>query len=336
MGAMLISENLEREEPAASERFDPYLQFVEMPLSAVFYPLGFPVRVSSNSAEILEAAEESWGDFRQAVDMPPIYLKLGVVEGGEKECPPVPVSRAHQNIMMRIADAANFYVVDLLQGFSFGWVNAASMSHKSYLRYHFLEAAALTHIANRYTAPVHAACVAWQGRGVLLCGDSGAGKSSLAFACARAGATYVSDDASFVLHGENGRRVTGNCHMVRLRPSAAELFEEVAGRPITPRLVGKPSIEMPLATMPGIRQAPSCDVEYIVFLNRKDSYPQELVPFPLDVARGYVHKHLCGMDSLREAQLTSVERLLTARIFELRYRDLDWAIERLERLVQEQ
>ncbi len=335
MGAMLITEKLEDEKPATLERFDPYLQFVEMPFSAVFYPLGFPVRVTSNSAEVLEAAEESWGDFRQAIDMPPILIKFGVMEGGGRECPPIPVSRAQQNIMVRIADAANFYIVDLLQGFSFGWLNGAVLSHRSYLRYHILEAAALSHIANRYTAPVHAACVDWQGRGVLLCGDSGAGKSSLAFACARAGWTYVTDDASFLLHGESGRRIHGNCHMIRLRPSAAELFGEVARRPITPRATGKPSIEIPLATLPEIRRAPSSDVEYIVFLSRKNSPIQELVPFPVEVARSYVHKPLCGMETLREAQVASVERLLTARIFELRYRDMDWAIERLERMVQE-
>jgi hypothetical protein len=335
MGAMLITENQGGDESQPLACFDPYLQFVEMPLSAVFYPLGFPVRVTSNSSEILEAAEESWGGCQQTIDMPPITIKFGVMEGGGKECPPTPVSRAQQNIMVRIADAANFYIVDLLQGFSFGWLNGAAISHRSYLRYHFLEAAALSHIANRYTAPVHAACVDWQGRGVLLCGDSGAGKSSLAFACARAGWTYITDDASFLLHGERGRRVLGNCNMVRLRPSAAELFGEVARRPLTPRATGKPSIEIPLAAMPEIRRAPSSIVENIVFLNRNGSRLQELIPFPIDAARSYIHKYMCGMQDLREAQMMSVERLLTARIYELRYRDLDWAVQRLERLVLE-
>lgn len=332
MGATLIAENLEGKELAAPRRFDPYLQFVEMPFSTVFYPLGFPVQVMSNCAEILEAAEESWGDFKQTVNMQPILFKFGVMEGGGTKCPPAPVSRAQQNIIVRIADAANFYIVDLHQGFSFGWLNTAAISHRNYLKYHFLEAAALAHIANRHAAPVHAACVDWQGRGVLLCGDSGAGKSSLAFACARAGWTYVTDDASFLPNGESERRVVGNCHLVRLRPSAIELFEEVADQPITPRVTtGKPSIEIRLVTMPKIRRAPSSNVEYIVFLNRRNSRIQELVPFPMDAARSYIHKHLNGMEDLR-----SVDRLLTARIFELRYCDLDWAVERLERLVREQ
>jgi hypothetical protein len=123
---------------------------------------------------------------------------------------------------------------------------------------------------------------------------------------------------------------------VRLRPSASELFGEVARRPVTPRAAGKPSIEISLASMPEIRRAPSAAVENIVFLNRSSSPLQELVPFPADVTRAYIHKYLCGMEALRETQVASVERLLTAPIFELRYYDLDWAVERLERLAQEQ
>ena len=122
MGASLIADNLEGKETATPKRFDPYLQFVEMPFSKVFYPLGFPVQVMSNCAEILEAAEENWGDFQQAVNMQPILFKFGVMEGGGTECPPAPVSRAQHNIIVRIADAANFYIVDLLRGFSFGWL----------------------------------------------------------------------------------------------------------------------------------------------------------------------------------------------------------------------
>jgi hypothetical protein len=335
MGAMLISEGLEDDEPAATERFDPYLQHVEMPFSAVFYPLGFPVRVTTNCREILEAAEESWGAFRQQLSIPPFAMTLGVMEDGATDCPPAPISRAQRNVVVRIADAANFYVIDLLRGLSFGWVNAATVSHRAYLRYHILEAAALCQIANRYAAPIHAACVAWAGRGILLCGDSGAGKSTLAFACARAGWTYVTDDASFLLHRESGRRIHGNCHMVRLRASAAELFEEVAGRPVTPRLTGKPSIEIPMSAMAEIHIAPESDVEYVVFLNRGGSGVQELVPHSRDVMRSYVHKNLHGMEEIRSGQIASVERLLTAQVLELRYHDLNWAVGRLERLVRE-
>jgi len=87
--------------------------------------------------------------------------------------------------------------------------------------------------------------------------------------------------------------------------------------------------------MPEIRRAPKSNVEHIVFLNRRGSRVQELVPYSRDATRIYIEKNLCGMDELRTRQNASVERLLTAQIFEMRYHDLDWAVDRLERLVLE-
>ena len=45
---------------------------------------------------------------------------------------------------------------------------------------------------------MHAACVALDGRAVLLAGASGAGKSTLSLACARMGWTFLGDDVVMV------------------------------------------------------------------------------------------------------------------------------------------
>jgi hypothetical protein len=316
--------------------FDPYLYHADMPLTAVYYPLGFPLELSTNSADVLEAAEESWGSFTQKFSTPAFQLKVGVLEGESTECPAAPTFRAQRNLIVGIAGQDNFCVSDIVQGFSFAWLTGAVLSHRSYLRYHFLEAAALSHIANRHTAPIHAACVELDGRGVLLCGESGAGKSTLAFACARAGWTYITDDASFLLNGRNDRQVAGNCHLVRLRPSAAGLFAEVADPPVTQRVGGKPSVELVTSTVPGIKGSVTCNVDHIVFLNRQDAKTQELTRFSKEDARRYMHQSLCGLEELRMSQIASVETLLAAEIHEIRYHDLNWAVGRLTRLVREQ
>ncbi len=319
-------------------RFDPYLFRAEMPFFAEYYPLGVPVQIATNSPEVLKAAEESWGRYEKRFDVGPIRLQVGVRESDEErgEVSRLLTPRGHQHLMMGIADAQNFFVADLLRDVSVAWVTQAAVAHARYLRSHFLESAALSHIANRYTAPVHAACgVALEGRGVLLCGESGAGKSTLALACARAGWTYVSDDAAFLVHGRNDRQVLGHCHSVRLRPSAAELFAEVRGRPLTPRMRGKPSIEIATAELPGISTAVECHGEYVVFLNRNAEGPQELTPHPREAARRHMLRHLNGWEPLRRDQVASVERMLSAHVYELRYRELAWAVDRLERMVQE-
>jgi hypothetical protein len=316
--------------------FDPYLYRAEMPLTAVYYPLGFPLELSTNSGDVLEAAEESWGSFTQQFSTPAFQLKVGVLDGAATECPATPTFRAQRNLIVGAAGHDNFWVSDVVQGFSFAWLTRAVVSHRSYLRYHFLEATALSHIANRHTAPIHAACVELDGRGVLLCGESGAGKSSLSFACARAGWTYITDDASYLLNGRSDRQVVGNCNLVRLRPSATVLFAGMADEPLTQREGGKPSIELVTSAVPGIKRSVLSSVDHIVFLNRRDANIQELTRVSKNEARRYMHQNLHGMEELRMSQIASVESLLNAEMHEIRYRDLNSAVDRLTRLVRGQ
>ena len=42
-----------------------------------------------------------------------------------------------------------------------------------------------------------------------------------------------------------------------------------------------------------------------------------------------------GEAAVHQAQSASIHDLLTAKVFEMRYRDLDWAVERLGTLVRE-
>jgi hypothetical protein len=87
--------------------------------------------------------------------------------------------------------------------------------------------------------------------------------------------------------------------------------------------------------MRSIVGAVASNVDYVVFLNRGGANVQELVPLSKAVARHFMHQRLYGEDKMRKAQEASIERLLTAEVRELRYRDLDWAVRRLERLVWE-
>jgi len=210
----------------------------------------------------------------------------------------------------------------------------AAVEAPLYLRYFFLEAAALAMVSVLRALPVHAACVAYQNHGMLLCGDSGAGKSSLAFACARSGWTYVSDDASYIPLNRSDRLVVGNSHQIRFRPSGASIFPELEGRPITPRAAGKPSIEIPITDFPEIVASDSSEVHFIIRLNREEGRCQELVRVPSGSLASAFHRDLipatAGVGSTQE---NAIRRLLEAETYELRYTDLDWAVERLQQLV---
>lgn len=311
------------------------IEIPELLLRQTFYPLGFPADVRTNSSEVLGLARKLWGRFEKKFDTETIHIDVHVAEGGSAECPPAPTYRLTKPVLTAIADADNFFVSDLEQNKTRMTISHATEKQKLYLRYFFLEAIVGCHIAWHFTTPVHAACVVLHGRGVLLVGDSGAGKSSLAFACARAGWTYVSDDASFLLNGGRERIVTGNCHQIRLRPAAAELFPEINGLEITPRAAGKPSIEIPTASMRHIACAQTARVDFMIFLNRRTGGLPELVPYRKEVARYFMRQLLFGSAESLAEQYDAIDRLLTAEILELRYTNLEWAVERLRTLVRD-
>jgi hypothetical protein len=123
--------------------------------------------------------------------------------------------------------------------------------------------------------------------------------------------------------------------MVRFRPSSQSLFPELQGRPVMQRAeIGKPSIEFATAPAPGIITSSASHIRHIVFLNRNVGR-QELVPFPQEVARLYMLQRASSVPDLRKRQARMFDRLLEGGVYELRYTDLGWAIERLRQLVRE-
>jgi hypothetical protein len=315
---------------------DPVLARVKMPLRESFFPLGFPVEIETNSEEVLAAATASWHGFVKLFDTPPIRIRVGIRDGSSSECPPAPIYRVQQHIASNIADSENYAVSDLAQLFTSIWLTPAAVANRSYIRYFFLEASAQCHLATSQGTTIHAACVELEGSGILLCGDSGAGKSSLAYACARSGWTYITDDATLLVNNRTDRLAVGNCNQARFRPSAVELFSELKGREITQRAqVGKPSIELSTSPLRNIAVSPSSHINHVVFLNRRNVRRQELVRFPTEVAKHFMVQNLFSLPAVKRVQCGMIDNLLNAGALELRYTDLDWAVERLARLAEE-
>ncbi len=323
-------------EQSAHPADDPLLRKVVMPLAAQHYPLGFRVDLITNSAQVLAAARESWSRFPARPSLQSsLRLQFAVAEDSSWQCPPAPLFRAQKHLLSMVADQENFATCDLERGFAFAWLSKGAERHRSYLRYHFLEAATLVPLAASQVTPLHAACVELAGCGMLLFGDSGAGKSSLAFACARAGFTYTTDDASYLVNGRDDRLVVGNSHQIRFRPSAVQLFPELQGLSVTPRAAGKPSIEVPTDRHPHLKTAGECRIDRIVFLNRGGHTPPGLLPYPRELARQQLSLSLFNSCGNAETQAGRLSKLLAVPAHQLYYRDLDWAVRRLESLALE-
>jgi hypothetical protein len=236
--------------------------------------------------------------------------------------------------MAVVADAQNLAVCDLRQGVAFCSLTEAALADHLYLRYYFLEGPVLSLLEHLYLVSVHAACVRFADQGVLLCGDSGAGKSSLAYACARRGWTFVADDNISLIRGRKECEGIGSPNRIRFREEGVELFPELTKYQAVRQVAGDRAIELATAMAPGISTALTSTVEYVVFLNRRDSNPPGLAPFSKQKAFSWLKQTICyGEEEVRQAQVASLHTLMTAEIVELRYSDLSTAVDLLESLV---
>jgi len=187
----------------------------------------------------------------------------------------------------------------------------------------------------RYMTPIHAACVMLEGQGILLCGDSGEGKSSLSFACARRGWTFVADDSSSLIRNRDERIVVGNPHQIRFRQSAIDLFPELAYERLTRRVNGELAIELPTSSLANFSTSLQAPIRHIVFLRRKQFAAVRLARLTAERAFPWFEQVLTfGEPDVRAAQRASLRTLLGANLVEMSYSDLDSAVSCLESLVR--
>lgn len=313
---------------------DALLCDMELSLCRTFYPLGFAIEIVTNDPDVLEAANESFGHRRLRRGTTMLQVRIGISAGGGSECPPEPTRREFNHLYSLVADTDNQALLDLKTCTCFVWLNRSALKNRLYFRHNFLEKVVYLLLGASVVTDVHAACVSKNGTGILLCGDSGAGKSTLAYACARAGWTYTSDDTSYLINDSDIPRVIGHSHRVRFRPAAKALFPELASREVTPRIEGKPSIEVPVSELPGLINASEARVDAIVYLHRHPLAMGRLVQLPEGTATERTRKELYSAGEIRANHEKRLEVLTAIPTFELHYWDLDQGIHQLELLAQ--
>jgi hypothetical protein len=326
-----------REKDAAqtpSRPQDALLSDMELPFRQTFYPLGFAVEIITNDLDVLKAANESFGHRRLCRGSAALQVRIGISDGGGSQCPPEPIRREYNHLYSLVADGDNQALLDLRSCTSFVWLQRAALSNSLYFRYNFLEKVVYLLLGASAVTDIHAACISKNGKGILLCGDSGAGKSTLAYACARAEWTYTSDDTCYLINDSEKPRVIGHSHRVRFRPEAKALFPELENQDVTPRMEGKPSIEVRIAELADlrIRTAPEAKVHSIVYLNRYPLPRARLATLPAGTATLRAHQELFSAGEIREKHETNLRILSNVPTYELHYYDLHDAIRKLNLL----
>ena len=310
------------------------LNEMDLPLSEVFYPLGFPVAIITNHSAVLDVASESFGHRQLSRPAATLKVRIGVTAGKGSKPLPEPMRREFSHLYSLVADAENQALLDLKTGTSFAWMTQAAVANRLYFRYNFLEKIVYLLLGASVVTDLHAACVSKNGKGILLFGDSGAGKSTLAYACARAGWTYTSDDTSYLINDSDIPRVIGHSHRVRFRPMARNLFPELETCELSPRIDGKPSIEVPIARLPVFSSAPEANVDFLIYLNRNSSGPGGILRLPNGTATQRTCRDLYSAGEIRAQHEEILKRFDNIPTYELQYRDVDHGIRLLELLTR--
>lgn len=311
---------------------DALLSDMDLPLRRRFHPLGWPFEIVTNAHEVLAMAEETFGHARAVRDSEPLRLRVGVCGGTDACCPADPVRRAFSHLYSLVADSANQALLDLKAGTGFIWTSEAAIRNRLYFRSNFLEKAVYLQLGASVVTDLHAACVSRHGRGFLLCGSSGAGKTTLAYACARSGWTYTSDDTSYLINDADPPRVIGHAHRIRFRPAAAALFPELAAHPVTPRMEGKPSIEVRTAELSIPRTTAEATVNFIIVLNRYAGARMHSERLSPGTATARMRGELYSAGDIRSKHEAILEKLWDVPTYRLDYSDLSDAVEALESL----
>jgi adenylate kinase family enzyme len=314
---------------------DALLYDMELPLREIFYPLGYSVEIITNHHAVLQAAHESFGHARCTRPDAALQVRIGITDCGESACPPEPTRREYNHLYSLVANVDNQALLDLRSCTSFAWLSVAAVRNRLYLRNNFLEKIVYLLLGASVVTDLHAACISRDDKGILLCGDSGAGKSTLAYACARYGWTYISDDTSYLINEATPTRVIGHSHRARFRPSARALFPELEVRELSPRLEGKPSIEVLTAELPIKHATAEATVRSIVYLKRHPSAVGKLLRLPHGTATQRACKELYSAGEIRAKHEFVLKKLADIPTYELEYSNLEEAMQLLDTLISE-
>lgn len=306
-----------------------------LPLRSRYYPMGFPLDVATNSEHILAAADRIWAQFPATQHGPAARLHV-VVESRDAEVPLTPsIPQGRNHLVSIVHGPDNFAVCDLAGSFTFACLTRDVVRDREYVLYHFLEPTGYLMIDALHLSPLHASCAAIHGRAVVMYGDSGAGKTSLAYACARRGWTYLSDDATHIVRGRSDHAVVGRPFRIRFRESARLLFPELNRFVPERRPNGKLDIEVETGDL-GLSVALESHATHLVFLNRRNE-PADARVEP--VARSEAARRLAtltcyGDEGIRSEQRRALADFLHLPIVRLTYSDPDGAECALRALVE--
>jgi hypothetical protein len=189
-----------------SELFpDPFEERTAARLHRDIHVLGARVRFESNSEELLRLADSAYAGLPRhqlspAVPQLRVRLVLTSPERKRASVAPAPLQMMSGAGLLAGATAcSNFIAVSAHEQGALVVVSPRMLRFPYHTRYELIEFAVFTLAARaQRLVAMHGACVGRAGRGVLLMGPTGAGKSTVTLQCLIEGLEILAEDSVFV------------------------------------------------------------------------------------------------------------------------------------------
>jgi hypothetical protein len=326
---------------------DPFGEKTRAHLQARFNVLGGDFVVKSADEALLELAVDAFGGLpKQLFDRRPPRFSVRLLLTDQPKTwargssPPRPVLTSGGGLLCATIDAGNFAVMDVAMSRALICVSKSMLRHPYHARYELVELAFLTLAARAQSLiPLHAACVGANGKGVLLMGASGTGKSTLSLHALASGLQLLSEDSAFV--ASQSLRITGLANYLHVVPKALDLLQpgtlrrSIERSRIIQRRSGTRKIEVDLRALRGkIVRAP-LRLAATVFLSRRLAVsPRALKPLEREASIGRLRReqpYALGRPSWRDFE----RRIVDVPSYELRRtKHPDVAVRELQGLLE--
>jgi hypothetical protein len=315
---------------------DPLRRSLRADLAGTFAPIGVHLRVETNRPEILGAARTAFGRYSLAASGPnPSRFTIRLlVDPSFAETPPwpEPVFRGSGDLFYVSAGRQNTAVADLSRRHAVGFIAPAMAQDTRFLQRTFLECLLFTMATQGSGAThsyVHASAVTRGNMGLIFSGPCEAGKSTLAYACARRNFRILTDDVVYLDWREKRPVAWGRPWRMHFLPDAHHFFPELSHP-------GGEDEEIEIEVeelLPGRTQT-SCEPAALFFLNRSAGRAECSVFPPEKAAERMARDMIFDSPEIMERHHQAWFQLALRGSYILRCgEDLDSIIRLLERFV---
>jgi hypothetical protein len=249
-----------------------------LPLGARLFVAGSIWDVRSNSEEILQAMQETFDQVggEQQADL---HLRFHV-DFAVEDAPlwNKPHFRALDHLYYATYGPCDSMLVDQMGRRVIGSFSPAAARDVRHWKQTVLPVLLGIASASIGVTPVHCACVVKSGSGLLLGGESGAGKSTMALSLSRNGFSYLSDDCTYLSRTGTGIRAWGLPTPVKLLPDAVSYFPELVSLDPVLSLNGEWALNVDPTEISNVERCLSCAPQWLVFLERRADSPPVIKP----------------------------------------------------------